>query len=168
MPSSNSKVLTAPLAIIKSMDDQGNLVTIGKMKNIRVTESFRRIDVKGIGQFYPVERPAIDWQGSLSCSSYVIDLERAGFRGSPNRNTNDAEKFANTLLLNEMGISVYLYKKAKNVVNPTTGIIESVLEEPIAKIRECFIERQTFDVSEGTVAGSDQEFSYLKPILLTD
>ncbi len=162
----NEKTITAPIAIIKVSDGNGGFKTIGKMKNIRVTETFRRIDVKGIGAFYPSERPPVDWNGTLTCQSFVVNLALAGMIGAPNRQTNDPEKFANTLLMNEKGISIFLYKKVKNEVNPATGIVESILEEPITAIHDAFIERESFDLVEGQVMGKDQDFSYLTPVLL--
>lgn len=163
--SASSKSITAPLAIIKMLDPStGNLKVIGKMKNIRVTETFRRLDVKGIGQLYPVERPIVDWSGTLTCQSMVVDLQEAGFTGSPNRETNDAQKFANTLLMNDVGVQIYLYKKIKDTID-TFGIVQTILEEPIAIIQDAYIERESFDLVEGQVMGKDQDFSYLTPIL---
>lgn len=161
-----TKVLSAPLALIKQSDGQGGFKTIGKMKNIRVTETFRRLDIKGIGQLYPVERPVIDWSGTMTCQSFVIDLQASGLVGAPNRNTNDAEKFANTLLMNETGIEVHMYRKIKSGVNPDTGIVENIGEDVIAVIKDAFIERESFDLVEGQVMGKDQDFSYLTPILV--
>ena len=161
---SSNKSISAPLALIKMNDGMGGLKTIGKMKNIRVTETFRRLDVKGIGQLYPVERPIVDWSGTLTCQSFVVNLQEAGFTGAPNRKTNDPEKFANTLLMNETGVQIFLYKKVKDVVN-ANGIVETILEEPIAIIQDAFIERESFDLVEGQVMGKDQDFSYLTPIL---
>ena len=56
------KAMTAPLAII-----QINSVTVGKMKNVRLTENVRRGRVSGIGRMTPSELPALEWQGTLSC-----------------------------------------------------------------------------------------------------
>lgn len=161
---SADKSITASLALIKMNDGLGGLKTIGKMKNIRVTETFRRLDVKGIGQLYAVERPVVDFSGTLTCQSMVVSLQKAGFTGAPNRQTNDPEKFANTLLMNETGIQIYLYKKVRDVVN-SDGIVETILEEVIAIIQDAFIERESFDLVEGQVMGKDQDFSYLTPIL---
>ena len=161
----NTKVISAPIALIKMNDGNGGFKTIGKMKNIRVTETFRRLDVKGIGQLYPVERPVTDWTGTLTCQSFVVDLNAAGITGSPNRLTNDPQKFANTLLMNETGVAIFLYRKIKDVVNQF-GIVESILEEPITAIYDAFIERESFDLVEGQVMGKDQDFSYLTPILV--
>lgn len=162
----NTQTLSAPIGIIKMINPQtGQVVTIGKMKNIRVTETFRRLDIKGIGQLYPVERPIVDWSGSMTAQSVVVNLHEAGMSGAPNRETNDPERFANTLLMNEQGLQVLLYRKVRDVVNPTTGIVESILEEPVAVIKDAFIDRWSFDLVEGQVMGKDQDFTYLTPIL---
>ncbi len=158
------KVLTSPIAIIKAQVGS-ELRTIGRMRNLRVTETFRRIDVKGIGELFPIEKAPVDWQGSLTCQSFMIDLQQAGLTGAPNRLTNDVQKFANTLLLDEQGIDVYIYKKIKETVNPTTGIVETVLEELIAAIRGCYVEREGFDITDGQVSGRDQDFTYINPVL---
>ncbi len=161
-----TNTMTAALGIIKMINPQTNqLITIGKMKNVRVTETFRRIDVKGIGALYPVERPVVDWSGSFSAQTVVVDLHNAGFSGTPNRDTNDPVKFANTLMLNEQGLQVFLYRKAANQINPATGIVETILEEPVAVINDAFIDRWAFDLVEGQVMAKDQDFTYLTPIL---
>ena len=50
----NTRVMTAPLAIIKI-----NSVTVGKMKNVRITETIRRGRVTGVGRLNPEELPAL-------------------------------------------------------------------------------------------------------------
>ena len=65
----DKRVMTAPLAII-----QINSVTVGKMKNVRITENIRRGRVAGVGQLNPSELPALEWQGQMSCSSYTINF----------------------------------------------------------------------------------------------
>ena len=64
------KVMTAPLAII-----QINSVTVGKMKNVRITENIRRGRVTGVGRLNPDELPALEWTGSLSCSFIYYKLQ---------------------------------------------------------------------------------------------
>jgi len=55
------KVLTAPLALIKV-----NGVTIGKMKNLRITETFRRGRVSGIGEVVASEVPVLEFNGTVT------------------------------------------------------------------------------------------------------
>lgn len=157
------RTLTAPIAIIKAQVGD-ELKVIGRMRNIRVTESIRRYPTKGIGEIYPQELLAVDWSGTLTAQSYFINLKTAGLT-APNRKTNDPVKFANTLLLEENGIDVYIYRKVKNEVNPDTGIIETIVEDLVASIRHAFVEREAFDIAENQVSGRDQDFSYSLPIL---
>lgn len=158
------KTLSAPLALIKA-NVGGSLKVIGKMRDVRVTETFRREKTKGIGELFPKENNVVDWAGTLSCSSFFVDLIEAGIN-VPNRKTNDPVKFANTILLDEDGIDVYLYRKIKNVTNETTGIVETIAEELIAPIRMAFIERDSFHITENQLSGRDQEFTYNTPILI--
>ena len=51
----NQRTMTAPLAII-----QVNGVTVGKMRNIRITEQIRRGSIRGIGRLNPDELPALE------------------------------------------------------------------------------------------------------------
>ena len=67
MPNNNTRVLTAPLAIVRVGG-----VAVGKMKNIRIQENIRRGRVGGIGKLTPDELPAIEWSGSLNCSAYTV------------------------------------------------------------------------------------------------
>ena len=158
------KTLTAPLAIIKA-NIGGVTKTVGFIKDVKISETITRADVKGIGTLYPKERPVMNWSGSFTAGSYFIDLKKAGLSGSPNRLTNDAEKFANTLLLNDTGIQVHIYRKMANEINPSTGIVESIEENKVATIENAFIESDSFNISEGSVSGRDQTFSYIRPIL---
>lgn len=158
------RVMTSSLAIIKIGG-----VTCGKMRNIRVTETFRRGDVRGLGEITSQEKPIIGWDGSLSCSFYSIDLKRLGTidlkKWGLNRSTNDLKTFVNTLLLNDQGVEIYIYKKFAEVIDTTTGLVTSVGEGEYAVIENALIENQNFDISEGSVSGSDASFSYLNPIL---
>lgn len=158
------KTLTAPIALIK-MQIGGELKTVGKIRNIRVTETFRRQPIKGIGTILPSERPIIDWDGTFSCQSFTVDLHSAGMAAAINRKSTDANKFVNTLLLNERGVDIYIYRKVANAIDANTGIVETVLSEPIAPIRKCHPERQSFDITDGQVSGTDMDFSYDEPIL---
>ena len=67
----NQKVMTAPLAII-----QINGVTVGKMKNVRITETIRRGRVSGLGVLNPSELPALaDFPSAIFCACWNKGLE---------------------------------------------------------------------------------------------
>ena len=154
------KVMTAPLAIIKTKAG----VEIGKMKNIRIRETIRRTPVKGLGVLIPSEMPATDWSGSLQCAFYLINLKATGLPLSIHRDTNQVKEFVDSLLLNEDGVDVYLYRKTPKKVD-ANGIVTETGEEPLAVIRGVLIDSDGFDISEGQIAGRDQSFQYMNPVL---
>ena len=157
------RVMTAPLAVIVV-----NNLAVGKMKNIRVTENIQRGDVRGLGELLPVEKPAVSWNGTLTCSFYTVDLVKSGLPQSIHRETGDVNEFVNSLLLQELGVDIYIYKKEATVVDATTGLVTEIGEGDFAVIRKAFTDSQSFDISEGQVSGMDQSFTYLIPILFPE
>jgi len=157
-----TKTMTAPLAII-----QINSVTVGKMKNVRITENIRRGRVTGIGRLNPEELPAIEWSGSMSCSSYSINfnlLANKIAKGSF-RNAQTIEDWANAILLQEDGLEISILRKVKDgAIDPQTGMVQ-VKYETFAKVNGAFVTREGFDIQEGQISGRDTEFEYLEPIL---
>ena len=154
--------MTAPLAII-----QINSVTVGKMKNVRVTEQIRRGRVTGLGTLTPSELPALEWSGSLTCSSYTINfnlLANVAKKGTF-RNANSLEEWANAILLQEDGLEISILRKVKDgQIDTETGLV-SAKHETSAKVAGAFATREGFDIQEGQISGRDTEFEYLSPIL---
>ena len=154
--------MTAPLAII-----QINSVTVGKMKNVRITESIRRGRVTGLGTLTPSELPALEWQGSLTCSSYTINfnlLANISKKGTF-RNANSLEEWANALLLQEDGLEIAILRKVKDgEIDAETGVVKSKYET-FAKVSGAFATREGFDIQEGQISGRDTEFEYTTAIL---
>lgn len=159
---SNEKVMTAPLAII-----QINGVTVGKMKNVRVTENIRRGRVTGIGRLNPEELPALEWTGTLTCSSYTINfnllvnkLKKGAFR-----NAGTLEEWASAILLQEDGLEIAILRKVKDgEIDAETGLAKTKYKT-FAKTVGAFMTREGFDIQEGQISGRDTEFEYLQPIL---
>lgn len=162
MADNNQRVMTAPLAIIKI-----NGVAVGKMKNLRITETIRRGRVTGLGRLNPSELPALEWQGSLSCSSYTINFNLLMNKSQLGtfRNAQDVEMWANAILLQEAGLEISIQRKVKSTeIDATTGMVE-VKYETFAKVNGAFASREGFDIQEGQISGRDTEFEYLEPIL---
>ena len=161
----NTRVMTAPLAIIKI-----NSVTVGKMKNVRITETIRRGRVTGVGRLNPEELPALEWSGSLSCSSYTINfnlLANVSKLGTF-RNAATVEEWANAILLQEAGLEISILRKVKDgEIDVETGLIKTKYET-FAKVNAAFTTREGFDVQEGQISGRDTDFEYLEPILYND
>ena len=161
----NTRVMTAPLAIIKI-----NSVTVGKMTNVRITETIRRGRVTGVGRLNPEELPALEWSGSLSCSSYTINfnlLANVSKLGTF-RNAATVEEWANAILLQEAGLEISILRKVKDgEIDTETGLVKTKYET-FAKVNAAFATREGFDVQEGQISGRDTDFEYLEPILYND
>lgn len=157
-----TKVMTAPLAII-----QINSVTVGKMKNVRITEQIRRGRVTGLGTLTPSELPALEWSGSMTCSSYTINfnlLANVAKKGTF-RNANSLEEWANAILLQEDGLEISVLRKVKDgAIDTETGLVTTKYET-FAKVSGAFATREGFDIQEGQISGRDTEFEYTTPIL---
>lgn len=159
------RVMTAPLALIKI-----NSVTVGKMKNIRITETIRRGRVTGLGALTPSELPALEWQGSMSASSYTINFNKLANVSALGtfRNAADVNVWANAILLQEAGLEICVLRKVKDgEIDPETGMVQAKYET-FAKVNGAFASREGFDIQEGQISGRDTEFEYLEPILYND
>ena len=165
MAKPNQRVMTAPLALIKI-----NSVTVGKMKNIRITETIRRGRVTGLGALTPSELPALEWQGSMSASSYTINFNKLANVSALGtfRNAADVNVWANAILLQEAGLEICVLRKVKDgEIDPETGMVQAKYET-FAKVNGAFASREGFDIQEGQISGRDTEFEYLEPILYND
>ena len=159
----DERVMTAPLAII-----QIDSVTVGKMKNVRITEQIRRGRVSGLGRLTPSELPALEWSGSLSCSSYSINFNLLAnkMRKGTFRKAGTVEAWANAILLQEDGLEISIHRKVKDGdIDKDTGLVAAVKYETFAKVSGAFATREGFDIQEGQISGRDTEFEYLEPIL---
>lgn len=157
----STKTMTAPLGIIKV-----NGKSVGKMRNIRITENIQRGSVRGIGELNASEIPALAWTGTMSCGFYAITFNNQDelIKNAMLRNVNSIQEFIDTVLLQENGIQVDIMKKVKDYRDASTGIIYPKLEL-FASIRAAFVTREGFDISEGQISGKDVDFEYLTPIL---
>jgi hypothetical protein len=159
-------VMTGAIALIKV---KGNV--IGKMKSIRAEESFRRQPVKGLGTIIASEYPVTDFEGTLSCEFFSIDLKNDGLTGAIMREFSNVssrvltggDSFEDQMVLEETGIQIDIFKKVTDVID-TNGIIKPKLI-PYASINRAFIESDSFDISEGQISGHSQRFKYLSPII---
>lgn len=159
------KAMTAPLAVI-----QINSVTVGKMKNVRITENIRRGRVAGVGRLNASELPALEWQGTLSCSSYTINFNLLAnkLKKGTFRNAGSLEAWANAILLQEDGLEIAILRKVKDgEIDADTGLA-STKYETFAKVTGAFVTREGFDLQEGQISGRDTDFEYLEPILYND
>jgi len=161
------RVMTGAIALVKV---QGQV--IGKMKTVRAQENFRRLGVRGLGTIMPSEESVTEWEGTMSCEFMEISFQSTGITNAIRRafaNVNSQVLFGNPsfedqLVLDDTGVQVDIFKKVTDVINPITGIITPKLQ-PYASLFNCFIESDSFDINEGSIAGHSQSFKYLKAIV---
>jgi len=153
------RVITAPLAIIKVKG-----VAIGKMRGIRVNENIQRGNVQGLGQLIPDEKPALSWSGTVSCDFYNIDFVKSQVPEAILRNVSTIQEWSDSVLLQEEGVTLDIFKKIAAPGAPKSGLIPSV-ETPYATIIGLFLDTENFDINEGQVSGRNQSFQYLNPII---
>jgi len=159
------KVLTGAIALIKV---EGKV--IGKMKSVRCQEQIRRQPVRGIGTILPSEQAVIEWEGTLSCEFMEVEFKKSGITNAIRRIfPNIASQvligeasFEDQLVLDTEGVQVDIFKKVTDVINPD-GTIKPKLK-PYAIVKKCLIESDSFDISEGSIAGHSQSFKYMVPL----
>lgn len=159
------KILTGAIALIKV-----NGQVIGKMRGIRCQESMRRLPVRGIGTILPSEQAVVEWEGTLSCDFMEIEFKKTGIANAirrlfPNIASQVLQgnsSFEDQLILDTDGVQVDIFKKITDVID-AAGIIKPKLT-PYAIVKNCLIESDSFDISEGAIAGHSQSFKYLVPL----
>ena len=152
------RVMTAPLALIKV----GGKV-VGKMKNIRCTETIRRTEVVGLGTIYPSEFCVTKWGGTLNCGFFLIDLSLEAIPGSLSRTVQTPEEFENNLLLDNDGVQIDIMRKVE--ASKTTAGLYIPRLEVVASIMGAFAERESWDITENQISGRDMDFVYSTPFL---
>lgn len=154
------KVLTGAIAIVRV-----NGTVVGRMRNIRATENISRSDVSGLGTIFTIEAPVVRHGGTLSCSFYEIDFTTSPIANAIRRDVQTNQQFQDQLtLLNPDGITLDIFRKVQDIIDPSTGLVKPKVV-PYASITRLLLESEGFDISEGSVAGRDQSFRFLDPIL---
>lgn len=154
------KTMTAARAIIKSSTSKN---AIGYMRNIRITETISRGSVKGIGRLTDREKPAMSIQCTWNADFSLIDLSRTGIPGANKRNVPSVELYKDTLVLLEMPLDIYIYKKE---MDSTDGnVVLSTKEGDFAILRNVYINSESFDITENQVSSQNQSGEYTEPII---
>jgi hypothetical protein len=153
------KVLHGAIAIVRY-----NGTPIGRMKDVRLQETFQRADVGGLGTIFTEEAPVTKFRGTLSCSFYEIDYKKSGIPQVVRRDVQTKQEFQDQLTLNFDGVQIDIFKQIEDVVDPETRLIKSKVK-PYAIVKRCLIESDSVTITEGTVAGRDQSFQYLDPVI---
>lgn len=163
------KVLTGAIALIRV---KGQVV--GKIKSVRYQENMRRIPIRGLGTILPSEQAVTEWDGSFSCDFFEMKYDTTGipdaikrrFTSSRSQVLIGQESFEDQLVLDTEGVQIDIFKKVSDIIDPVTGIIKPALQ-PYAIITKALIESDSFDISDGNVAGHSQSFKCLEPVIVT-
>jgi hypothetical protein len=154
-----NKTLTGAIAIIKYRG-----VAIGHMRNVQVSETFTRADVRELGNILPLEAPVTQWSGTIQCGFYEIDFTRSGVPNALKRDSQDNNEFQNNVVLEYDGVQIDIYKRIQDAIDPETRKVTPV-EKPYATVRRALIESDSIDITEGAVSGRNQSFRYLDPVI---
>jgi len=155
------KVITGPLALIKVRG-----TTVGKMRNIRVTENFQRGSVQGIGQLNKDEVPVLSFTGTVTCDFYNIDFVKSSIPGAIIRDATSIKQFIDTLILAEEGIQLDIFRKVRDAVDEKGRILSS--PRIYATITDMFLDSEGFDIADQGISGRNQSFQYLSPIIINN
>ena len=166
MATASNRPMTGAVALIKV-----NGQVVGKMRNVRGQENTRRLPVRGLGTILPSEQEVVEWEGTLSCDFIEISFKTSGipggisrvFQNAASQVLNGGSSFEDQLVLDGNGVQVCVFKKVTDVID-AAGSIKPKLE-PYAIVNNCLIESDSFEVSEGSLAGHSQSFKYLTPII---
>jgi enhancing lycopene biosynthesis protein 2 len=156
----STQTITGPIALVKI-----NGITIGKIKDIRATETYSRGEVRGIGNLQAQEVPILSHSGTFSIESFLVDLNSQGVKELLNREVISLEQFINSITMNEQGIDIFIYKKVPKTIDPTSKLVTAIDEQPIGVLRRCFLDNVSFNISEGQVSSHSQSGRFLDPIL---
>lgn len=156
-----NQVLHGALGIVKK-----DGVTIGHMKSISVNENHALGRVMGIGEYEPVELPALQFSGSMQCDFYGVDFKTDGVPDAIKRSANSAQDVVDNILLNDEGVEVVLFKKVEDTIDPETGLVVAT-SAVYARVSGAFLETSSFNVSEGQISGMNQSFQIKKMIKYT-
>lgn len=156
------KTFTAPKAFIMIEGEPAGLV-----RSISFTENIGRTPVRGLGRIAKLEEPAISVDCTFTVDQFFIDFDQPVVKKMLNR-MGSKENFLNTLTFGELTFSIYIYSKTIAGLSADQKIVESVDKtgKTIAALRDCYLTSQTFNLSEGGVAGFNVSGGYLTPVTL--
>ena len=155
-----TKTFTAPKAYI-TIEGQA----AGYIRNISFTENIQRQDIRGLGNLYAQEVPAVSASNSFSVDQFFLDFSTPVMKKLLNR-YGGAKAIIDTLSLGDLPISINIYKREIQSQDPTTKLVTGISPsgKEIAILRDCFIDSQNWTLAEGGIASSTSSGRYLTPV----
>jgi hypothetical protein len=152
--------ITAPVATVVV-----NGITIGKIKDITASETLSRAEVRGLGSLAADSVPVMSYMGTFSVGAFLVDLSSSGIQSLWNRNVQSVQEFIDSILMNEQGVDIYLYRRIPTTIDPTTQLVTATEQKPIAILRRCFLDSTQFAINDGQIATYNQSGKFLDPIV---
>lgn len=153
---------TAPKAFI-TIEGQ----PAGYIRTISFSENIQRQPVRGLGNLYAQDLPAVSATNTFNLDMLFIDFRRPIMQKLINR-LGGKEALLNTLSLGDLPMSICIYKKDIQAVHPISKLVTAVVAagHEIAVLRDCYINSQNFTLSEGGIASTGVSGEYLTPVSL--
>ena len=160
MAVSTQKIFTAPKAYI-TIDDK----PAGFIKSISFTENIQRADIAGLGSLTNQEVPAVKQTNQFTIGEFFIDFQQASTKALLNR-LGGAQALLNSLALGEFSFSIVIYSKTVVATDINSRLVTEIAKDgkTIAVLRDCFVDSQSFELSEAGVAGFNTSGRYLTPV----
>ncbi len=151
--------MTGVLALI--YDGQGN--QIGRIKNIRWSETFGDQEVRGLGTLFVQEKPVVSHSANGSMDFYEITFQNTGIPGSIRRDVQTKGQFETQMILRDP-FAIHIFKRIEDAVDPATGL-KTENAVPYAIIPDMLINSEGADITEGSISGHNVSFTYLSPVI---
>lgn len=163
MAKSDGLIFSAPICVVKV-----GTKTIAQIQNVSFSENIDRARVKGLGELTFSQFPplSIICTGTFTVNS--VRFKTDGIPSSLKRASGTAQRLVDTITLAEEPVSISLYRKRDRVINSKTGIVEEVDYEEYATIKDFYLESETMDISDNSIATKTQTFVYSTPIYYND
>lgn len=160
----SNKVFSAPKAHVII---EGQVA--GFIRNLNFTENIQRQDVRGLGNLYSIEVPAVAANNTFSVDQFFVSFSTPIMKKLINR-YGGVEALKNTLSLGEIPISISVYKKAIVNVDSNTRLVTEVDKtgQEVAILRDCYIDSQNWTLAEGGIASSNANGRYLTPVTFNE
>lgn len=155
-----TKTFSAPKAFIK-IDNE----VAGYVRNLTFSENIQRSNVQGLGSLTLQEAPAVLYTCQWSVSQYFISFKTPVMQKLLKKFGSIAE-IKNSIVLGDIAFDITIYSKTIQSEDASTKLVTEVdnTGETIARLQGCLLNTQSFQVSEGGIAGSDVNGIYLEPI----
>ena len=154
------ETLTAPLVVIKK-----NGIAQVRIRSFNISESYQRGSVQGLGSLVDTEQPPLKISCTADFDFYAVTMRDSAITDAINRGAFTLKDFSDNFIFAD-DVQIDVYKKVVGATN-AQGLKTSDLEL-VGTIKDMSITSDTMNVSEGSIGGRRQAFSYRTPILFKD